>query len=178
MDLQEFGTVCNEPLAELYIFDFLSDKRNETYGYYLKDITENGYYDSLAERLAANYPNTEFTDQYAAEIAVDKQLASFSASKPFNWNWILGALLVLSLGTNIYFLIAGKNNLSKRSSKLWQKLTPQEQKIVEHILEDKSNKEIASTLFVSHSTVKTHINNLYKKLEVSSREEVEALFGR
>ena len=40
------------------------------------------------------------------------------------------------------------------------------------MLENKTNKEIASALFVSVSTIKTHINNLYKKLEVTSREEV------
>jgi ATP/maltotriose-dependent transcriptional regulator MalT len=35
----------------------------------------------------------------------------------------------------------------------------------------KSNVEIASSLFVSLSTVKTHINNLYRKLEARSRTQ-------
>ena len=54
-------------------------------------------------------------------------------------------------------------------------LTQQENKVLDLILEDKTNKEIASELFVSVSTVKTHINNVYKKLEVSSRKEVKEL---
>ena len=49
-------------------------------------------------------------------------------------------------------------------------------KIVENILLDKSNKEIADALFVSVSTVKTHINNLYKKLEVTDRDTLKSLF--
>ncbi|MGB7394497.1 MAG: LuxR C-terminal-related transcriptional regulator, partial [Pricia sp.] len=36
----------------------------------------------------------------------------------------------------------------------------------------KSNKEIAGELFISISTVKTHITNIYGKLKVSSRKEL------
>jgi ATP/maltotriose-dependent transcriptional regulator MalT len=38
----------------------------------------------------------------------------------------------------------------------------------------KSNKEIASKLFVSMATVKTHTNNLYRKLGVRSRTQAVA----
>ncbi len=42
-----------------------------------------------------------------------------------------------------------------------------------------SNKEIAEKLFVSLSTVKTHINNIYKILEVKNRREaIEKLNGK
>ncbi|HEY5689467.1 MAG TPA: helix-turn-helix transcriptional regulator, partial [Yeosuana sp.] len=40
-----------------------------------------------------------------------------------------------------------------------ENLTKQEQNILALILENKSNKEIAEILFVSVSTIKTHINN-------------------
>ena len=56
-----------------------------------------------------------------------------------------------------------------------ENLTKQEQNILALILENKSNKEIADTLFVSVSTIKTHINNIFKKLNVQSREEIKAL---
>ena len=55
-------------------------------------------------------------------------------------------------------------------------LTPQELKVVQLIVQDKSNKDIADALFVSVSTIKTHINNIYKKLNVQSREDVKRLF--
>ena len=34
-----------------------------------------------------------------------------------------------------------------------------------------SNQEIADRLFISTNTVKTHLNNLYQKLEVSRRAQ-------
>jgi transcriptional antiterminator len=40
----------------------------------------------------------------------------------------------------------------------------------------KSNKEIATELFISVSTVKTHITNIYKKLAVVNRTELVTRF--
>jgi len=43
--------------------------------------------------------------------------------------------------------------------------------VLELINNGLSNKEIADKLFISLSTVKTHINNIYKILDVKSRRE-------
>ncbi len=50
-------------------------------------------------------------------------------------------------------------------------LTPREKMIFQLMGEGFSNREIAGHLSVSLTTVKTHINNLYRKLGVSKREE-------
>ncbi|WP_136465791.1 response regulator transcription factor [Flagellimonas onchidii] len=176
--LQKFGEDSNEPLVELLIYGFLSDKSNETYSHYLGDVVSNDYYDQVLERLNTAYPNTDFTQQFEAEVTVDRQLANFKDSTNWNWKWAVLLLLVLSLGLNLYLLITRKSAARAKTNDLLQKLTPQEQKIVQQILMDKSNKEIASELFVSHSTIKTHINNLYKKLEVSSRQEIVSIFNK
>lgn len=176
--LQTFGQNLDEPLAELYIYDFLSDKRNETYGHYLKDIAKNEYYLDLLYRLEASYPNTAFTRQYEAEITTDKQLATFHGTQAWDWKWVLGLLLGVSILFNIFLVTRAKRKAVSSANQLLQKLTPQEQKIVHQILQDKSNKEIATALFVSHSTIKTHINNLYKKLDVSTRQEIATLFKK
>jgi len=166
--LQQFGTSFNEPLVELYSYDFLSDRRNETYTYYLNDIANNPYYDELADRLNTYYPNELFTKLYAKEIAIDKQLRASENGTNFPWKWILTALLALSIILNFWFWRQKRKNYRDH-----QQLTQQERKIVTLIKEDKTNKEIATTLFISVSTVKTHINNLYKKLGVSDRDEIK-----
>lgn len=51
-------------------------------------------------------------------------------------------------------------------------LSFKEKDVLNHILAGKSNKEICATLFIEHSTLKSHINHIYKKLEVSSRKEI------
>jgi DNA-binding CsgD family transcriptional regulator len=50
-------------------------------------------------------------------------------------------------------------------------LSVREIEVLELISKGLSNKEIAEKLFISLSTVKTHINNIYKILEVKNRRE-------
>ena len=66
-----------------------------------------------------------------------------------------------------------KQNVKNADNEALEKLTEQEQNIVQQILENKTNKEIASSMFISVSTVKTHINNIYRKLQVASRDEIK-----
>lgn len=49
--------------------------------------------------------------------------------------------------------------------------SPREIAVLELIYNGFSNKEIADKLFISLSTVKTHINNIYKILDVKNRRE-------
>ena len=63
-----------------------------------------------------------------------------------------------------------------RSKTLRSQLSNQEQAVLELLLDNKSNKDIAEALFVSVSTVKSHTNSIYKKLGVTSRNEVKSLF--
>lgn len=49
------------------------------------------------------------------------------------------------------------------------KLTPREKELIELIYSGKSNREIADTLFLSESTVKTHIYNIFRKMDVKNR---------
>jgi LuxR family maltose regulon positive regulatory protein len=55
--------------------------------------------------------------------------------------------------------------------RLAEPLSERELEVLALIAAGKSNKEIAARLFVSTSTVKTHINNLYRKLGARSRTQ-------
>ena len=51
-------------------------------------------------------------------------------------------------------------------------LTKREREIVKLMRAGMKNQEIANTLFVEKSTIKTHINNIYGKLHVKNRKEL------
>ena len=53
-------------------------------------------------------------------------------------------------------------------------LTPREREVLELIARDLSNAEIAERLAIELGTVKNHVHNILKKLNVSSREEAAA----
>jgi LuxR family maltose regulon positive regulatory protein len=61
--------------------------------------------------------------------------------------------------------------------RLSEPLSERELEVLGLVAAGKANAEIASSLFVSLSTVKTHINNLYRKLGVSSRTQAIARAG-
>lgn len=172
---QEYGEESGEPLAELFIYDFLSDRANETHPYYVVDAKTNPYYSQLAERLESQYPNIPFTQQYLNEIAADQLLQNQETSKSDSkiLMYVVYGVLAIMLLQAIFFSI--KFIRTKKRTKTSEKLTNQEQKVFNAIRKGKTNKEIASELFISLSTVKTHINNIYKKLQVNSREEIKKM---
>lgn len=51
-------------------------------------------------------------------------------------------------------------------------LSRKEREVLALILEHKTNQQISNALFISPSTIKSHINHIYKKLEVSRRQEI------
>jgi DNA-binding NarL/FixJ family response regulator len=50
-------------------------------------------------------------------------------------------------------------------------LTPRERDVLAELTKGKSNREIASSLFVTEKTVKTHISNIFTKLQVQDRTQ-------
>ncbi len=54
-------------------------------------------------------------------------------------------------------------------------LTQREQEILSYVAKGASNAQIAQKLFVKDTTIKTHLNNIYKKLNVASRVQATLL---
>jgi DNA-binding NarL/FixJ family response regulator len=50
-------------------------------------------------------------------------------------------------------------------------LTEREKKVLQLLAAGASNKQIAAQLFISESTVKTHVAHIYEKLGVKTRAE-------
>ncbi|NRD19447.1 response regulator transcription factor [Winogradskyella eckloniae] len=177
--LQKFGATLNEPLAELYIYSYLSDRSSDLHSYYVEDLKHNNYYDELLTRLKNHYPNTSYTTQYANELAADHYMLTPNSEKTSSfWQIALGLILGLSILLNLFFLFRIWKEKTSKIEDLKAKLSKQEQVVLEHLLMDKTNKDIAESLFLSVSTVKTHTNNIYKKLNVQSRDDAKSLFTR
>ncbi|WP_262733751.1 helix-turn-helix domain-containing protein [Gaetbulibacter sp. NE] len=177
--LQDYGKQLNEPIAELYIYAFLSERSNSVHSYYLEDLKNNNYYDDLLTRLEARYPNSPYTKQYRSELTSDEYiLSNTSHNSSFNWTYLLYLLFAISILGNLWFWLKLKANKNQFNKTTKEQLTNQEQKILDLLLNDNTNKEIAESLFVSLSTVKTHINNIYRKLNVQSRDEAKSLFNK
>jgi DNA-binding NarL/FixJ family response regulator len=50
-------------------------------------------------------------------------------------------------------------------------LTPREKEVLAELTTGKSNKKIAEALFISERTVKTHVSNILRKLDVQDRTQ-------
>ncbi len=166
-ELQNYSKSLNEPLAEIYSFNLYTDENSFSRPYYISDLKESDYYTNLLERMQNTYPNSSYTQQFENELRRDQLIFEKDKLSPT----IIGLIILLSLSVlvNIFFI----NKNKKKKSKIDYKtvLSPQELKVFE-LMEGFSNKEIADQLFISISTVKTHINNIYSKLSISSRNDL------
>ncbi len=136
-----------------------------------KDISLNPkYYSNLLEELKLSEINASeymFLEKELVFHHLESVENKYAISRVINF--ILGFLL---LGIIIFFF-SFKNTKSKKKN---SELSKQELNVKKLILEGKSNKDIAEDLFISLSTVKTHITNIYSKLNVSNRTELLAKF--
>lgn len=70
-----------------------------------------------------------------------------------------------------------KANSSDKSAEfdtLLLELTERQKEVYELIVSGRSNKEIMADLFIEQSTLKSHINQIYKKLNIKTRKELKS----
>ena len=67
--------------------------------------------------------------------------------------------------------IGADSCLAGSPEKIEEVLTPREQDVMRILIQGASNKEIGRQLFICEKTVKSHLNNIFKKLNVSRRLE-------
>lgn len=88
--------------------------------------------------------------------------------KKTNYLFLTAGILLICIGS----VFLGNQFLSNKKESDFEKLTDREKFIVSLISQGMSNKDIGNELSISLSTVKTHINNIYKKLDVTSRSDM------
>lgn len=89
------------------------------------------------------------------------------------------AIAVISSGQiwidngRVKVLLHGIDNA--RPSTAMKKLSNKESQIVELVVEGFKNKEIASRLFLSEQTIKSHLGRIFRKMQVSNRSQLVSM---
>lgn len=105
-----------------------------------------------------------------------------------NYPIIIFLMIVISLLFIVLYIQINKKNIenlshqikdqskvkSKDYSALLAELTTRQKEVYDLIISGKTNKEIISELFIEQSTLKTHVNQIYKKLNIKNRNELKS----
>ncbi len=154
---------------EILLVKLISIKKLNDKNLLETDIKANQeYYIALLDQFkASNLDPIEYAYLESKCALVAKDLIH----RKYKISMALNAIAFLLIATLTFFLFKFRN---KPHQLPIANLSKQENTIKNLILEGKTNKEIANELFVSISTVKTHITNIYNKLGVSNRKELIA----
>lgn len=166
-DLKNFSDTCGHTLVALAAvnnmdFDSFFEKNSD-------------FYLDFQERVNRDLPRTAYARDFNRKMSyysgIDQRRGGF-------WKYVSAVLAALLTLVSFIWLKA-KNTVATapvlapvQNVDPKERLTKKELEILACIQEGKSNKEIASALFIEVSTVKSHINKIYSKLEVSSRSEL------
>lgn len=121
-------------------------------------------------RGAMGYPRPR-VDHESHELLVDAVKRTLG-EEDFVQTWQEGASL--SLDDAVAMVTRGRGTQARPTSG-WSSLTPTELDVVRLLSDGLTNPEIAARLFMSRSTVKTHLSHVYAKIGVSTRAGVAAL---
>ena len=175
-DLKSFVDTCSSTAVALAAIN------NTDFDAYFEG--DECFYWDFGDQLKADMPNWIYTKNYLRKL---KYYSNEEAKVPI-WAFIVMGILGILLAYFLYQYFQQKQRIitlqtqiqkpipieTKAAVSVAEILTQKEQEIFTLIKEGKSNKEIASALFVELSTVKSHINNIYSKLGVSNRREAKS----
>ena len=149
--LRTIADTCTNPLVALYALYKSKFDRNYS-------VNQQFYENFL---IKWEHQKSEYFNKFREKIP--------SSSKEGLGLKLFISILFLSIGFTaclIYF------KFLKKPQNIIQNLSVQERKIFALLLEGKSNKEISENLSIGLNTVKTHVNNIYSKLDVKSRKDI------
>ncbi len=166
-DLFTFADTCSSVLVSLAAINCTDYE-----SYY--DTNEDRYM-IFAEVLKSSLKDHPYTADYINKLRYYS--GDYNDSSPVLWKLLCGLLFCVIIAL-LYYVAKLRIDISKNvPKKEFRKLnyTSQELKILDLIHKGKSNKEIASALFIELSTVKSHINKLYTKLHVKNRTQAKEM---
>jgi len=149
--LRQYADTCSHPLISLYA---LYHSRFES------DFTKNPeFYEKYLRKWKTE--NSEYFRAFRAQLPVKEKIIL--------WPFILIGFVLVAAGLGTFIYVRTNKKTDKNP---YQSLTVQERKIFGLLKDGRSNKEISEECGISLSTVKSHVNNIYAKLNISSRTDV------
>lgn len=116
---------------------------------------------------------TSFSDRDHVVPAIEAGAAGYQL-KDIEPDELVNSLRSLMRGENTLHPKASTELLkgpSEPAPHTVNQLTPREKEVLAELTKGKSNREIASSLYVTEKTVKTHISNIFAKLGVQDRTQ-------
>ncbi|URM32220.1 response regulator transcription factor [Cytobacillus firmus] len=119
---------------------------------------------------------TSFSDQDHVIPAIEAGASGYQL-KDIEPDILVQAIIQLMKGENqlhpkaTSHLLTHLTNKNSTERQPLEELTKRELEVLREIAKGKSNKEIASSLFITEKTVKTHVSNLLSKLELADRTQ-------
>lgn len=119
---------------------------------------------------------TSFSDQDHVIPAIEAGASGYQL-KDIEPDILVQAIIQLMKGENqlhpkaTSHLLTHLTNKNSTKRQPLEELTKRELEVLREIAKGKSNKEIASSLYITEKTVKTHVSNLLSKLELADRTQ-------
>ncbi len=149
----------------------------------LLDINLSGNYEGFE---IANYINKSrkipfiYLTSYSGKEILDKAKNTMPMGyivKPFNERELYSTIEI-SLFNFSKFMLPIELNRDNLNQLVVNPLTQKEFEILKSLYEGKTNQQLAEEQFVSVNTIKTHIKNVYEKLDTHTRSEVITLLNQ
>ena len=172
---------------EFAALEYTNSKKNK-YAYKLVGFNKDWIYTGAENRVATftNIPHGSYIFKVKASnndrIWNEKGITvNIIISPPFWKTWWFKSILAVTFLFLLFFL--HKKRVKIIQTKLKREITvnelcinynisKREKEVIDLLLLGKSNKEIEDNLFISIGTVKNHIYNIFKKLNVNNRNEL------
>ena len=157
-DLLNMADSCSSNLVSLYA---LYMNRFES------DIEENAdfYKDYLKRRKMKASP---YYDAFANHFHFEATSLKIK-EKASNSHYTILIIVGLLLSVGVFLMV--KMTKKKKNRKL-KKLSLQERKVYDLLLQSQTNQQIADELNIGVSTVKSHVSSIFSKLKIKSRKEI------
>jgi DNA-binding CsgD family transcriptional regulator len=125
-----------------------------------------------AERARADLGVVRWLPDVAAFEELERELSAQLGGEAFGAARAEGA--TMSMQESIGWARRARGT-RRRPAGGWASLTPTEQHVVELVAQGLTNPQVAERMFISRGTVKTHLEHIFRKLDVRSRTELAAI---